>query len=376
MLSSCAVTQNYNITFGISGLTGTANFNSFNCEGFQVNPPPLEVSISVSLNPVNEKAQGLVTFKSPSGNISYTVSAEKTGDNYSGRIETSSTVFSVTTPSGGTGQGAPITCGRLTLPQPNILINNVTLPANIPELSNYYVPNDQYNINLLTCNNSNPAATITFIRNLQMSINTDLVNDFTGGLCIGCSCIYPNSTCGASACNGNVCQNVVVPRIQTICQTKIDGSDIAEAIFVVCDEYSYSKGCQIPDNTCRVRYVSPDQIVQTRFDECCPYMVSVVRGRGKTLKEKLQYIYNLENSRIGVTFETFYKNMMLYGMAKYILSKLLFCKFNINYLLGKYNERFLESLGDSRFCAFKQLFLDCESPVYGYQRYFKSGHHH
>ena len=100
-------------------------------------------------------------------------------------------------------------------------------------------------------------------------------------------------------------------------------------------------------------------------------MVSVVRGQGDTLRDKLLYIYEREQSRIGVDFNEFYQRIMLYGMAKYILSKLLFGEFNINYLLNNYDERFTKKLNCSRFCAFTELFEDCESPVYGYGRYFK-----
>lgn len=52
-------------------------------------------------------------------------------------------------------------------------------------------------------------------------------------------------------------------------------------------------------------------------------------------------------------------------MAKYILSRLLYCKFNIKYLLGKYNNTFLLDLNMSRFCAFTTFFEENN-----YNKYF------
>ncbi len=55
-------------------------------------------------------------------------------------------------------------------------------------------------------------------------------------------------------------------------------------------------------------------------------------------------------------------------MIKYILSRLLYGKFNINYLLGKYNDKFLTKLSTSRFCYFMSFF---ESEPYNhYNNYF------
>lgn len=368
---SCIAIKNYRL----SGLSGSADFGPSDCPSTTTNPP-LNIKVDVTLNPISNYAAAVVTLSSPSGSISYTASATLSGSDYVGTLTQSNNVFTVEAPLGNNGQDPPISCGELSpIPQPHILRNVVTLPAGVPGLTGY-VAGDRYTIDLLVCNNGQLAIQVEFNRNPQLSINTDLTNGFTNDVCIGCSCIYGTSTCGTSNCRGNVCQNVAVPKIQIVAQTKIDGSDMAEALFIICDEFNYDEGCEIPNNMCRVRYIPIDEIVQTRFDECCPYMVSVVRGRGATLREKLEYIYARESTRIGVTFDIFYRRMMLYGMAKYILSKLLFCKFNINFLLGKYNEKFLDKLGQSRFCAFRELFLDCESPVYGYQRYFKSGQRH
>ena len=104
-------------------------------------------------------------------------------------------------------------------------------------------------------------------------------------------------------------------------------------------------------------------------------MVSVVKGVGLTLKEKLQNIYDNMFSSIGVSFGQFYENIALYGMAKFILARILYGNFDINYLLGKYNDKFLRDLAMSRFCSFVQFFEDCSSQAFGYNKYFKSGRH-
>ena len=62
--------------------------------------------------------------------------------------------------------------------------------------------------------------------------------------------------------------------------------------------------------------------------------------------------------------------LIFYAMSKYIFSRILYGKFNINYLLGKYNKRFLRDLGKSRFCGAMELYLDCKSSSYGYNKYF------
>jgi len=109
---------------------------------------------------------------------------------------------------------------------------------------------------------------------------------------------------------------------------------------------------------------------QTKFHQCCPFMVSVLKGEGETLREKALDLWEQNKKELGISFDEFYMNIIFYGMTKYIFSRILYGKFNINYLLGKYNERFLKDLGRSRFCGALRLYLDCENPSYGYNKYF------
>ena len=54
-------------------------------------------------------------------------------------------------------------------------------------------------------------------------------------------------------------------------------------------------------------------------------------------------------------------------MTKYILARILYKSFN---------KQFLEDLGNSRFCGFLTIFEDCNSPIYGFNKFFKSGNKH
>jgi hypothetical protein len=185
-------------------------------------------------------------------------------------------------------------------------------------------------------------------------------------VCIGCACFTMN-TCG----------NLRVPIVNIIGQTTVDFCNIGDVIFTICDEFTYYKEQPLPpSDRCEVIYAKPEQIKQTKFHKCCPPMEIVVKGKGATLYDKAVFLYNEMASSIGPSFYTFYFNLILYGMAKYILARILYGKFNLKYLLGKYNEKFLKDLGESRFCEFVLVFEDCQlSPVFGYGRFFKFGHH-
>ena len=177
--------------------------------------------------------------------------------------------------------------------------------------------------------------------------------------CSSCSCLSPDN-------NGNV----KVPEIFLLARTTFTGSDIGEAFFTVCDEFSYY-GEERLCSKCGTYTIKPSQVKTTTFDRCCPYIVSVVRGKGETLYEKINYLWNKYREKIGVSFDEFYTNIVTYAMAKYILSRLLYGKFKIDYILGKYNEQFLNDLLKSRFCNFVGYFTSYDSPVSGYGKYFK-----
>jgi hypothetical protein len=173
------------------------------------------------------------------------------------------------------------------------------------------------------------------------------------------------------------CGTISVPIISILGNTTPDLSDIGTVIFTICDEFLYYKEKPIHEDRCVIPYIKPCQVKQTKFLQCCPFIVSVLKGKGATAYEKAAYIYNKVGSAIlGPSSYTFYLNLILYAMAVYILSRILYGHFNINYVLGKHYKKFLHDLGHSRFCAFLQVFLDCTSVVFKYNKFFKFDHKH
>jgi hypothetical protein len=171
-----------------------------------------------------------------------------------------------------------------------------------------------------------------------------------------------------------LCNKVEVPIITILGQTTADGSDVGDLIFNIYDQYTYyeKKPIVSNENKCAIIYLEPEQIKNTKFRKCCPLMVSVVKGIGATLREKVLYLYNKDTVLSStILFDTFYDNILVYGMVKYILSRVLYGKFDINFLLGKYYQKFIKDLGLSRFCGGITFFEDCTQPTNGYQKYFK-----
>lgn len=164
---------------------------------------------------------------------------------------------------------------------------------------------------------------------------------------------------------------VSAPRLDILGQTLIDNTDIGNVIFTIQDKYFYYKD-HLPEgkNKC-----GPENIKTTIFDQSCPKIVSVVKGKSNTLYKKLSDIFfELGEAKIGVPLTVFYPNIFLYAMSKYILCRILYGEFNVKFLLQKYNDKFLEDLRHSRFCEAIQIFEDPQSKVYDYNKYFKKGY--
>lgn len=201
---------------------------------------------------------------------------------------------------------------------------------------NSYVLGDTYTIDLL----SSCGINVSFFRPNNFTV------EFPEIPCKNCQCLTGT---------------VEVPQIFIEAQTSIDGSDISNAIFQICDKYTYYKEERLCLNGCKTETTS--KVKETVFNRYCPKIFSVLKGKGKTTQDKAIYLaekYNIDNSY------DFYHNIILYSMTKYILSRILYGKFNISYLLRKYNEKFLSNLKHSRFCKFLEFFK-----VYDYNKYFK-----
>jgi hypothetical protein len=167
----------------------------------------------------------------------------------------------------------------------------------------------------------------------------------------------------------STCGNVKVPALLIRAQTLIDGSDIGHTLLTVCDTHQYYKCEPLPKSfKCEIEYVNPNKLLKTQFKLCCPKIVSVLKGEGLTAQEKAMYLFRL----YGLTdFRAFYQTLLTYALLRLFLSRLLYGDFNVNYLLGKYYKDFIHDLNHSRFCAFADFFLNCESAGFGFEKYFK-----
>jgi hypothetical protein len=166
------------------------------------------------------------------------------------------------------------------------------------------------------------------------------------------------------------CENVRVPAILINAQTNIIGSDLGDANFQICDEIKYYDYDPDTIKGCKIIYINIDNIKQTSFQEGNISIYKVLKGQGKTACEKISNLYIENQEELGIDFTSFYENIFTYALIRYILSKLLYGNFTMNYLLQKYYEQFIEDLRKSRFCAFVENFLDCNLPIYGYDKYF------
>lgn len=208
----------------------------------------------------------------------------------------------------------------------------------------------------------------------------------------GCGCILPNledinngilnpvSRDEQTILQAKECKCISVPILNINGQTNVDGSDMGDVIFTIIDTFQYYCHDEIPpcQNKCGVYHASESELKKTVFRQCCPKIVSVLIGEDLrddmklTAYEKLENIFRvLGEDGVGTDFQTFYPRVFFYAMVKYILGRILYGEFNINILLRKNNEKFLKDLGKSRFCEALHIFLDCDSNVFGYDRYFK-----
>lgn len=231
---------------------------------------------------------------------------------------------------------------------------------------------DTYNIQLVNCSGSgsdrdprNPiSARSTLTRPLGPN-KFDFVNfsGAGGGFINGCS---------GCACFNN-CGNIRVPIITIQGQTTFDSEYLADILFTICDEFQYYK-CKRLKSCCKINFIKPEQLLQTQFRTCGIELQKVVKGiKFNSLRGKLLAIYNQFSNILGPSFNQFYENFILYSMAKYILARVLYGDFNLDYLYKSFNKQFLYDLSNSRFCAFLELFEDCNSVVYGFNQFFKSG---
>lgn len=134
------------------------------------------------------------------------------------------------------------------------------------------------------------------------------------------------------------------PIIMINSQTLIDGSDVGYTKFEVINQKI------------------------SIYEKSYPKIVSVLRGKGLTAAEKVDSIFSSNN--FNITFYQFGVNILFYSMLRYFLSKLLYGNFDVNYLLKKYYNKFIEDLSKSEYNKFLRYFTDPTSMYYGYEKIF------
>lgn len=57
-------------------------------------------------------------------------------------------------------------------------------------------------------------------------------------------------------------------------------------------------------------------------------------------------------------------------MTKYLLSRIMYGRFNIKFILNEYNTKFIKDLKNTRFCKYVDLFINPSSNIFGDEQYF------
>lgn len=90
------------------------------------------------------------------------------------------------------------------------------------------------------------------------------------------------------------------------------------------------------------------------YEKSCPKIVNVLQGEGLTAWTKLNFIY--DNFEIKIIGTEFLENIIEYSMVRYFLTKLLYDKFMMKYLLQKNYKKFLNDLQESQYDNFYSYF--------------------
>jgi len=173
-----------------------------------------------------------------------------------------------------------------------------------------------------------------------------------------------------SALNSILNRSISVPSITIISQSLIDGSDLGDSIFTIIDDFQYYHHKTtpiIPDHNCKI--LRSNNPKTTTFSRTCLLIVSILRGIGETAWDKINYLFDNGKADVNDIYN-FALNIFEYAMLRYILARLMYGNFNINYVLNKYNKKFLKDLSNTRFCNFIQRFTNPNSNIFEYNKYF------
>ena len=194
------------------------------------------------------------------------------------------------------------------------LINTIVLIGNIngsPLPPGTFVNGDSYQISLSTDCPNEPESSLGIMvivtrppppRNFGGTIGNSVIPiSPTSVPCTDCSCLIKND-----------CKKINVPIVSILGQVTIDYSDVGDVIFTICDKYEYydCERVACTENKCTVGdYIDPENLKQTKFHQCCPFMVSVLKGEGETLREKSDFLWRLNKEELRISQDEFYKNI-------------------------------------------------------------------
>lgn len=166
---------------------------------------------------------------------------------------------------------------------------------------------------------------------------------------------------------------VRIPIIDIQGQTTMDGEYLSDMTFVIQDKYKYKcheniineKSCK--DKSCKDHYSTPHKLKTTTFYKNNIPLQCVVKGKGKSLQDK---VYNISTSINEPNFQNFYERFILYGMLKYILIRLIYGEYDLNKMCRNYNKQFFKDLIHTRFCGFIEFFENPENGIIDFDRFY------
>jgi len=222
-------------------------------------------------------------------------------------------------------------------------------------------PNEILLTIVLFINNNPKNSTVTIQCRINDSVSGNEPNN-TGGT---------NSTySGGSAINKCNCNSDVKVNINL--QFTINGVDIGDSMCVVEGNTDYFPEKQFPRELIGVTggvelmpISNPESIVSNFFYR--PDYVSVMKGKGCTVWERAKSARIKNTDCFVVTNESdvdFFRGVCAFMVFRYYLGGLSSGKFSVKWLLQENTKKFYESLRNSDFCAFEEVFT-----LAGYNKY-------
>ena len=247
----------------------------------------------------------------------------------------------------------------------NTNLPSIFLPGSFDNTDNYALIN-------VPASNNNPldaSLIVEFTRDLQAVSNTK-VESVIPAPSMSMMSLSPQV---ASSTN-DVTTLIRIPNVIILGQTTfLYGDNLSDYTFIVYDDCCYNdhRHAEINCHDCDTNnMMTQEKAKKTTFFQFQPPLIDVVKGKGKTLRQKVLSIYNKYQPQTGPTFQGFYNTLISYGMLKYFLGRLLYGKFDIQVLCKNNNKSFMKDLKHSRFCYYVDYLLDPENGFIGFERYF------